>query len=419
MIYENLDLNSVPSIEMTDFHEDLKKSLRKFASGVLRPASIALDQMSPEEVIKEGSLFWNVMKKTHELSYHTIFIPEAYGGTGFDPLAIHIFFEELAVGSMGLAVAIGVDLFPSFFAVMVAADFPEIIDEVIIPFVNDRDAKMTGCWGITEPDHGSDILSPGTPWFRDPKVSHNLTGKKVDGGWLLNGQKAAWVSCGTTASMSAVFFGTDSSKGMAGGAIAVADLNVKGVTRGKPLNKLGQRDLPQGEIFFEDVFVPDNRVIVGSDGYEAFTDVVLGVANAGMATFGLGGGQACFEEALKYSKERVQGGKLLCDHQAIQIKLANMFISLEAARQLSRSVLNYNLTSMPPRTEYSMASKIFCTNAAFNVANEAIQIFGGNGLSKEYAIEKLFRDVRAGLIEDGSNDTLTLNIAHSILFGEE
>ncbi|HQG30575.1 MAG TPA: acyl-CoA dehydrogenase family protein [Deltaproteobacteria bacterium] len=416
--FEFTDLQEVSPIELSDYHEDLRKTLRKFATSVIRPVSVELDQMTPEEVIKKGSPFWSTMKQMHGLGYHTIFLPEAYGGIGLDPLALHMFFEEISFGSVGFGVAIGVDAFPTFFALMVAAERPELIDEVIIPYAGDTDAKLTGCWAITEPDRGSDILTPGAPWFRNPKISHNLVGKRVDGGYVLNGQKAAWVSCGTTARQAALFFGTDKSKGMAGGAIAVVDLDQKGVTRGKPLNKIGQRDLPQGEIFFEDVFVPDSRIITDEEGYEDFTDVVLGVANAIMAVIGLGGGRAAFEEALAYSKERVQGGTLLCDHEAIQVKLANMYINLEAARQITRNVLNYNLTSMPPRTELSMASKIYTTNTCYQVAHEAIQVFGGNGLSKEYLIEKLFRDLRATLIEDGSNDSLTIAVARKLIYGE-
>ena len=95
-----------------------------------------------------------------------------------------------------------------------------------------------------------------------------------------------------------------------------------------------------------------------------------------------------------------------------------MFIKVEASRQLSRNVMNYNLYSFPPQTCYSMTSKVFCSNMAFDVAQQAVQIFGGNGLTKEYVIEKLFRDITATRIEDGSNESLQLAVANEILFGE-
>jgi alkylation response protein AidB-like acyl-CoA dehydrogenase len=226
------------------------------------------------------------------------------------------------------------------------------------------------------------------------------------------------VSNGTTASMALLFFGTDSAMGMAGGGIAIADLNAPGVTRGKPLEKIGQRDLPQGEIYFDDVRVPKERIFSMSDSYEQMTDLVLGAANAHMAIMCLGGARAAFEETLTYTKERVQGGRLLCEHQDVQRRLAEMFISIEAARQLSRNVLNYNLWSFPPNTTYSMCSKIFCSRVAFDVAQNAVQLFGGNGLTKEYFIEKLFRDITSTRIEDGSNETLTLAVGYENLYGE-
>jgi alkylation response protein AidB-like acyl-CoA dehydrogenase len=416
--YDYLEIQQGDLCQYTDDHDELKKSVRKFATEVVRPVSIELDKMSAEDVIREGSPYWDVMKKMHDLGYHTIFIPEEYGGIGLDPLGLHIFFEEMAVGSIGLTVSLGVDVFPTFFAAMILPDYPELEDLLIKPYVADKDCSMIGCWAITEPEHGSDILTPFQPHFHNPKISHQLVGRKDGDDWILNGQKAAWVSNGTIATLSLLFFGADKSKGMSGGGIAIADLNAKGVTRGKALEKIGQRDLPQGEIYFDDVRVSKDRIVCDEEAYENMTDLVLGAANAHMAIFGLGGARAAFEETLRYSKERIQGGKPLCEHQDVQRKLAEMFIKIEAGRQLSRNVMKFNLYSFPPVTAYSMASKVYNTNMALEVAQEAVQIFGGNGLTKEYVIEKLYRDITSTRIEDGSNDALTLAIGHDILFGE-
>jgi alkylation response protein AidB-like acyl-CoA dehydrogenase len=98
----------------------------------------------------------------------------------------------------------------------------------------------------------------------------------------------------------------------------------------------------------------------------------------------------------------------------IKHKIFNMFMKVEAARALSRAAIVYNYNNTPPSVEYSIASKVFCTNTAFEVANEAVQIFGGYGMSKEYAIEKIFRDARAAMIEDGANDSLMITGAHRL-----
>jgi len=129
----------------------------------------------------------------------------------------------------------------------------------------------------------------------------------------------------------------------------------------------------------------------------------------------VGVARAAFEEALDYCKVRIQGGKPLCEHQWIQQKLFEMFTKVESARALSRSALIYNTETLPPALELSIASKVHCTKAAFEVANDAVQLFGGYGLSKEYLIEKLFRDARASLIADGCNEILALAGAKALL----
>jgi len=124
--------------------------------------------------------------------------------------------------------------------------------------------------------------------------------------------------------------------------------------------------------------------------------------------------RAAFEEALTYAKQRVQGGKTLFEHQMIKHKLFAMFMKIEAARALSRAAMIYNYNNTPPLIQYSIAAKVFATNTAFEVASEAVQIYGGNGVSREYAPEKFFRDARASMIEDGANDSLMITAAHHL-----
>jgi alkylation response protein AidB-like acyl-CoA dehydrogenase len=403
-------------LDMTDEHHALKENAHKFAMEVLRPASIELDAMTPEQVIAKGSIYWDCMKKMYENGYHTVLIPDEYGGLGIDPLGIHILFEEMAYGSVGLTVSIGVSCFSAFFASLIAED--RIIEKFILPYVKCKDASIMSCWAITEPEHGSDILMPFTDIFHNPKITQQVKAVKKGDRYILNGQKAAWVSNGIIATQAALFVNIEPSQGMSGGGICLADLTQPGVSRGKPLNKMGQRDLPQGEIYFDNAEVPVEDMIIDQESYEMFTDITLATANACMGAFFTGVGQAAYDMALAYSRERVQGGKRLCDHLTVQKKLFEMFSKVELSRAYSRAALQFNLCTQPPKTQYSIASKVFCTQAAFEVTSDAMQIFGGNGLSKEYPIEKLFRDARAGMIEDGSNDILALSGA-SLLLREE
>jgi len=407
MDYLELDINLSREDRM------LKENAHQFAKEVMRPIAKELDEMTPEQVIAPDSPFWDFMKKAYELGYHAILIPDTYGGMGLTPLQQTLVFEELAWGSVGLAVAIGVASFPAFGASLVAEE--ELIEKIIVPYCECKDASFIGCWGITEPDHGSDTLLPFYPSFSDPGIPAQCTAVKDGDHYVISGQKSAWVSCGTIATHCALFCQMDPSMGHAGGGIFAIPLNLPGVKKGAPLNKMGQRDLNQGEIFFDNVRVPEYYLIAGPEAYEALLEITLSATTALMGVFGTGVARAAFEEALKYAKTRVQGGKKLIEYTDVRARLFHMAKKVEASRQLSRSVFTYNQNTSTPAEEYSLMAKIFGTQAAFEVASDAIQIFGGNGLTKEYLVEKLFRDARAMLIEDGSNDTLAISGGHKII----
>jgi len=140
----------------------------------------------------------------------------------------------------------------------------------------------------------------------------------------------------------------------------------------------------------------------------------LTFANTAMSVAFTGLARAAYEEALDYSRDRVQGGKAICEHQLVQKHLFEMFTKVEACRALCAAMI-YNQTSATPSLEHAIAAKTFCTQASFEVTSDALQIFGGNGLSKEYPMEKFFRDARASLIEDGTNDVLSLAGARQII----
>lgn len=407
MDYLDLDL------DLTDEDIALRTSAHRFAREVMRPIAKELDEMTPEQVIAKDSPFWEFMRKGYELGYHTILIPEPYGGLDLTPKQQAIIYEELAWGSVGLAVAIGVASFPSFGASMVAED--DLIEKIIVPFCECRDASIIGCWGITEPDHGSDTLLPNHPSFSDPNIKAQCKAQLDGDEYVVNGQKSAWVSCGTIATHCALFCQIDPSMGHAGGGIFAMPLDLPGVNKGAPLRKIGQRDLNQGEIFFDNVRVPKEYLIAGPEAYEALLEITLSATTALMGVFGAGLARAAFEEALAYAKERVQGGKALIEYPNIQMKLFHMFRKVETTRVFSRAAYIYNQNTSTPAEEYSILAKVHGTQSAFDVANEAIQIFGSNGLTKEYLIEKLFRDARAMIIEDGSNDTLAIAGGHKLI----
>ena len=394
--------------------ESVKEGVHRFAKDVLRPAAVKLDRMTdPRDVIALDSPLRSVFKQAYQLGYHVAGLPTEIGGMGLRGLGMHVLIEEMAWGASDLAISLLATSFP--FAAAAASGNPELYEKFVKPYIADRDGSLIGCWAITEPQHGSDELVPGTPQFHNPRVTGQVVARADGDSYVINGQKAAWVSNGTIATHAALYLTTEPKAGMAGGGIAFVPLNLPGVSKGKPLNKLGQRALNQGEIFFDNVRIPRKWMLTKSEGYELEVERTLTFANSAMAAAFTGVARAAYEEALDYSKQRVQGGQPICEHQLVQKHLFEMFTKVEACRALSRAVMTYNQTSTTPSLEHAIAAKTFCTQASFEVASDALQVFGGNGLSKEYGIEKLFRDARASLIEDGTNDVLSLAGARHIL----
>ena len=406
-----LDLN----VDLTDTEVALKEQTHRFAAEVMRPASLELDKLAgPEDVIAKDSVLWDVFRQYYQLGNHLAGFPEELGGATVSPLGSHVVGEEMGWGSADFAIGLGVAGMPYRAALFVAqmTGNQQLIDELVAPFTNDREAKYVGCWAITEPQHGSDTLISVSPEY-GASLSFLDTRAKVDGSdWIIDGAKSAWVSNGTIATHALVHMAVDGSNGAC---IAFVPLDLPGVSRGKPLNKLGQRALNQGEIYFDNVRIPGHYILMPPELYAFASELILALANGGMGPTFTGVARAGFEEALGYCRQRVQGGKLLCEHQLVQRKLFDMFIKVESARHLSRAVIAYNTAAQLPLSRYAVASKVYCTQVAFDVASDAVQLFGGMGLSKGTLVEKLFRDARAALIEDGANDALALAVCPQLI----
>ena len=402
MAFVDLDIFS-----LTDEEKAIQETARKFSAEVLRPASIELDKLpSAEDVIADGSVLWEVFRKYRKLDFHKMMYPEEFGGLGLSGLASALVGEQLGWGSSDLAVSLGASGIP-FFLAMLAPD-PEL-QKLAVEYAEDEDAKLIGCWAITEPDHGSDWILAGSEEGSNPDVAPSVRAVLDGDEYVINGQKAAWVSNATIATHAALFVGLDPALGMHGTAVALIPLDMPGITKGKPLEKMAKRALNQGEIFFDDLRIPASYMVSTDPDVNAMVgERILAAANAGMGSLYTGVAQAAFDEAFAYARERIQGGKPIIEHQNIKLRLFDMFRRVEAARSLSRRAVVYNSLADMPAPQYSIAAKTFCTETAFKVASDAIQVLGGVGLTREYHVEKLFRDARAGMIEDGVNETLSL-----------
>jgi alkylation response protein AidB-like acyl-CoA dehydrogenase len=388
-------------VTLNDQERAIRDTARRFAREVMRPAGAQLDRLpDPAAVIAPQSVLWEVFKKYWELQLDVLDSSGAELNPADHARLRFLTAEEMGWGDAGLAISLGVSGFHKMFAQM--SGRPALMERFGGP--ENRDV---GCWAVTEPDHGSDSLTVTERHFGDPRLKANCVARRDGDEYVVSGQKAAWVSNGTIATVATLFCTIDQSQGFKGGGVCLVPLDLRGVSRGKPLDKLGQRALNQGEIFFDEVRIPADYMIVGPDAYAAVVEAVLTVANASMGAIFVGLGRAALEYALAYAKERVQGGVPIFEHQSVKGRLFKIFTQVEAARSLAWRVMIYN-TANPPQVQYSIASKVFCTSTAFEAASGALQIYGGNGLSREYPIEKLLRDARASMIEDGCNDVLSL-----------
>jgi alkylation response protein AidB-like acyl-CoA dehydrogenase len=393
----------------------LRDEAHRFAAEVLRPASLELDDLAPEQVIAPGSRLWDVFREAYKAGHHLRAFPENLGGAGLSAVDGWVMGQELGWGSSALSVSLGVTSMPFRFAALTGN--PDLMREVVMPFVEDTEARYIGCWCATEPNHGSDLILYSGEDAR-PDIHMDCSARRVGDEWVINGQKSAWVSNGTIATHTLAFLSIDPSQGMAGMGVAVIPLDLPGVSRGQPLNKLGQRALNQGEIFFDGVRIPQHYMLVEPGGMAGGPDAILAGANAGMSSTFCGVARAAVEEALRYAQQRIQGGGPLTQHQLVQHRLFEMFTKLEAARSLSR-LANRRLETGQPTLHYSIAAKVYCTQTAFELASEAVQVFGGMGLAKGTIVEMLLRDARASLIEDGSNDVLSLAGFRALLKADE
>jgi len=392
---------------LTEEESAIVDVLHKFAEQEMRPLGQRLDRMSPEAVIATDSPLWPFYAKFAELGFTVDLLVEMEPAQRAKTMCL--FYEELGWGDSGLAISIGASTLPRYMARLFGNDY---LAELCPP-------DKIGCWGITEPDHGSDTLDP------DGQIMHsegsygrpNCIATLKSDTIVINGQKSAWVSNGIIGQVCVLYCAADSGAGpdKENGAVIIVPCDAKGVSKGQPLNKMGQRALNQGEIFFDNVELPMEHLLAGPENYQRAVYAIHTDANALMGATFTGVARAAYDLAYAYVHERKQGGVPIIKHQSVAYRLFHMFRKVEAARALTRRVVEYNMTEPQPALHAAMTSKITATQTAFEVASDALQLFGGNGMTLEYPIEKLLRDARASMIEDGCNEILAIKGGASLL----
>lgn len=389
-------------VDLSHEEREIQSTVHRFAENVLRPAGQELDKLSdPQSVIDHNSLLWSTYEQYDKLGISGLNFADPDSPPATVARIQSIILEELAWGDAGLALSIATRSMMGMYANL--SGNADLIERFSAPGNTE-----VGCWAITEPDHGSDTLAMSEPHFKDANIKANCIAIKDGDEYIIKGQKSSWVSNGPIATVAALFCTIAGDKGFEGGGVAVVPLDLPGISRGKPLDKLGQRALPQGEIFFDEVRIPAGYMLADQQTYRDTLNMQLTLANSFMGVSFSGVARSAYDLAVKYASERIQGGKPINQHQSVKLRLFDMFRKVETASTFARKIHIYNSVSDTPQLHYSIASKTYCTRVAFDVASEAIQIFGGNGLSKEYPVEKIMRDARASMIEDGCNEVLSI-----------
>ena len=403
---------TLPAVGLTGFEPPLtevevsvQETVHRFARDVLRPIGRELDRMSPEDAIAPDSPYYTVLAKAAELGMDPSFFEE------LEPeVAVRlesIVGEELGWGDPGLAVSMSVAGFPMMMAQ--AAGNQELIDLC---------TGKIGCWMLTQPDRGSDV---GTMYADEwpagaPGNKGNLTAVVSGDEIVINGQCAAWVSNGAVAQVALLYIAADYGNGylrddqIPNGLAAIVPLDLPGVSRGAPLDKAGQRPLPQGEVYFDNVRIPRRFAIAEQDGYYGNLSSAWSYGGTLMCQVFTGVARSAFELALAYAHERKQGGVKLIEHQLTRYRLGEMGRRVEMARAMARRSLAYARTSPQTHAYVTAQGKVNVTEQAMKVVRESFQMFGGNATSREYPIEKIFRDTCSALIEDGENYVLSLRM---------
>ncbi len=387
--------------KLTEQQIMLRDLARKFAQEEIVPARAELDR---EPDPKKG-FSWELLRKTDKVGLRTLSLKEEDGGIEADIITRCVVGEELAAGDLGFAVCL--DQIWKISGAIVKLCNEEQQKRFIPMFRDDPECILSIC--ITEPSGGSNYMPP-----MERKETIQTRAELKDGQWVLNGSKV-FISNAGLSKIYLVFAMTDPDKDFYERFSAfLITSDSPGFSIGKTEDKMGQRLVWNSTINFDNCTIPENNLVGRRGG--GMPDVLRFLAEEGSniqagATV-LGTARAAYEAAVEHAKERFIGGKIMIHHQLTHHKLASMKMRLDAARAyLYRAA--YNIDSPDEENDYSMApmAKAFAANTSFDVAKEALELFGAYGYMKDYPMEKYLRDAASFLHSDGVNDVLLIRAA--------
>jgi alkylation response protein AidB-like acyl-CoA dehydrogenase len=375
--------------ELTEEQEQVRRMVREFAEVEIKPHVMEWDeaQKFPRELFT----------KMGELGLTGVIFPEEYGGAGMGYVEYVTVIEEIArvCGSVGLSVAAHNSLCTNHIFQYASEAHKQ---KYVTPLAR---GERLGAWALTEPGSGSDASGMKTMATRR------------DGGWVLNGSKN-FITHGISCDTCVVLAITNREMRSRGISAFIVERGMKGFLAGKKENKLGVRASETASIIFEDCWIPDENLL-GERG-RGFVNAmqILDGGRISIAALALGLAQGAYEAALKYAQERKQFDQPIFDFEAIQFKLADMATQIDAARLLTMRAAWLKDNKRPTTKESAMA-KVYASEIAVRVSEEAIQIHGGYGYTKDYPVEKYWRDSKLCTIGEGTSEVQRLVIARQLV----
>ena len=376
-------------IQLSPEQEEFRRTVARFVDAEVVPAAQAIDE-SAEFPAK-------LFRRLGELGYFGLRYPEAYGGADADMVTYCLFAEELARGSLSLAAASAMQsLMGTYFIFKYGAE--DLRRRYLVPALR---GETVATFALTEPNAGSDVA--------------NITTRAERRGdrWVLRGTKT-WVTSAPVADVLTVAAKTSPERGMKNIALFLLDrAAMRGITLGKAIDKIAVRASVTGEIHLEDVEVPSEHLLGGETGGVEKIGTILSEIRVMTAALSVGLARAAYGAALVYARERQAFGKPIVEHQAIAFKLADMLTSLHAATLMTYQAAA-GIDAGRVITREAAMTKLFASEMAVRVTDEASRIFASYGLATEYPVQRYFRDARFLLPGGGTSEILRLVIGRDL-----
>ncbi len=371
--------------ELTDTQKAIQQTFRRFANEKVKPVAAQIDERKefPRELFREVG----------KLGFFGMRYPEDAGGTGGDIISYCLALVELARGSLSLAAPCMMQsLMATYFLYRDGDD--EIRENYFKPAL---EGDKIGGICMTEPDAGSDLMAIKT------------TAKVFNDHFLLNGQKT-WVTSAPYADFFTVFSRTDKNDKLS---IFFVPAHLSGVQVGRNIDKLGVRGSITSEVTFDDVILPRNYLLGGlGEGTKGLIEILAEIRIM-TAALAVGVATAAYEDALEYAGVRVQFGKPIGKFQAVAMKMADMAVQLETSRQMLYYAAWLSDRNLPRQKESAMV-KLYASECANSICDEASRILASYGYAMEYPVQRYWRDARFTLIGGGTNEILKINIAREL-----